>query len=68
MYSWGYNENSQAGHYNSGGDSPLITRPRLLDVMAAINETAAKAPAKNCRVTRVSGGGQHSLMVVKRYR
>lgn len=68
VYSWGYNENSQAGHYNSGGDSPLITRPRLLDVMAAINEKAAKALAKNCRVIHVSGGGQHSLMVVKRYR
>lgn len=82
VYSWGYNENSQTGHYNvpgevgvpdEHGNEPinLISRPRLLDVIGAVNEglTKNKQPviAKNCRVTHVSGGGQHSLMVIKRY-
>ena len=82
VYSWGYNENSQTGHYNIPGTagetdehgnkpSNLIPRPRLLDVIAAVNDgisrSKEKPVAKNCRVTRVSGGGQHSLMVIKRY-
>lgn len=78
VYSWGYNENSQTGHYNDGetdgnGKEPsnLIARPRLLDVIAAVNDGIKRAKetpvAKKCRVTRVSGGGQHSLMVMKRY-
>ena len=79
IYSWGYNENSQTGHYNDGetdanGKKPsnLIARPRLLDVIAAVNDgivRSKKTPvAENCRVIRVAGGGQHSLMVIKRYR
>ncbi len=83
VYSWGYNENSQTGHYNVPGDggqpdkygnkpTNLISRPRLLDVIASVNDgikRSKKMPiAKNCRVTRVSGGGQHSLMVIKRYK
>jgi len=70
VYSWGYNENSQTGHYNDG-DTPLIARPRLLDVIASVNNgiesSKGKAVAKNCRVTRIAAGGQHSLMVIKRY-
>jgi len=83
VYSWGYNENSQTGHYNvpgefgkpdENGNEPtnLIGRPRLLDVIAAVNDGITRSKqtpvAKNCRVTRVSGGGQHSLMVIKRSR
>lgn len=64
------NENSQTGHYNDG-DTPLIARPRLLDVIASVNNgiesSKGKAVAKNCRVTRIAAGGQHSLMVIKRY-
>mmetsp|Transcript_15672 Transcript_15672/g.17284 ORF Transcript_15672/g.17284 Transcript_15672/m.17284 type:complete len:567 (-) Transcript_15672:198-1898(-) len=70
VYSWGYNENSQTGHYNDG-EIPLIARPRLLDVIASVNngiESSNRKPvAKNCRVTRIAAGGQHSLMVIKRY-
>jgi hypothetical protein len=89
VYSWGYNENSQTGHYNVPGDvgkpdeygnkpTNLIARPRLLDVIAVVNDrikkeaTEEKLPipplANNCRVTRVSGGGQHTVMVIKRYK
>lgn len=64
------NENSQTGHYNDG-EIPLIARPRLLDVIASVNngiESSNRKPvAKNCRVTRIAAGGQHSLMVIKRY-
>jgi len=71
VYSWGYNENSQTGHYNDG-EVVLISRPRLLDVIDSVNrdlESKKKErKAKNCRVIRVAGGGQHSLMVIKRHR
>lgn len=82
VYSWGYNENASTGHYNAPGDlgvkdkhgnepTNLISRPRLLDVIAAVNDGITRSKqtpiAKNCRVTRVAGGGQHSLMVIKRY-
>ncbi|VEU41168.1 unnamed protein product [Pseudo-nitzschia multistriata] len=70
VYSWGYNENSQTGHYSVAPG--IISQPRLLDVIGSVNtsiEKSKKTPiAKKCRVTRVSGGGQHSLMVIKRYR
>ena len=90
VYSWGYNENSQTGHYNvpdddcepdddgnvtdEHGNKPtnLISRPRLLNVIASVNDGLKRANepviAKNCRVTKVSGGGQHSVMVIKRYK
>lgn len=49
----------------------LIPRPRLLNVIAAVNDglKREKKPviAKNCRVTKISGGSQHALMVIKRY-
>lgn len=66
VYSWGYNENSQTGHYNV--EPSIISQPRLLDVSAAVNTSIKEPVAKNCRVTRVSGGGQHALMVIKRHR
>ena len=70
MYSWGYNCNSQTGHYTDG-EMEVIARPRLLNVIATVNEEiekAGKTPvAKNCKVIRAAGGGQHSLMLVKRY-
>jgi len=40
---------------------------RLAAVNIAIDKDNKKVVAKNCRVIRVAGGGQHSLMVIKRY-
>jgi len=72
VYSWGYNENSQTGHYNDVNGTSIISQPRLLNVIASVNEGIKKSNqtpvATQCRVTRVSGGGQHALMVIKRYR
>lgn len=83
VYSWGLNLNGQTGHYNVPEDGEklvdehgnhiinLIPRPRLLNVIAAVNDglKRAKKPviAKNCRVTKVSGSSQHALMVIERY-
>jgi hypothetical protein len=36
-------------------------------VNIALDRDSTKVVAKNCRVIRVAGGGQHSLMVIKRY-
>mmetsp|Transcript_32386 Transcript_32386/g.76178 ORF Transcript_32386/g.76178 Transcript_32386/m.76178 type:complete len:569 (+) Transcript_32386:243-1949(+) len=70
VYSWGYNENSQTGHYSV--DCSIIPQPRQLDVIGSVNtaikKSSKKPVANNCHVTRVSGGGQHTLMVIRRYR
>lgn len=70
VYSWGYNENSQTGHYSV--DCSIIPQPRQLDVISSVNAAIKKSnkkPAANkCHVTRVSSGGQHTLMVINRYR
>jgi len=92
VYSWGFNESSQTGHYNipaqcekngvevtlKSGETDehgnvytgLIARPRLLDVMASVNELNYKnktPPATKCMVKSVAAGSQHAIMVIERY-
>jgi alpha-tubulin suppressor-like RCC1 family protein len=62
VYSWGMNDNGQTGHSYDGEND--IYQPRKVDIM---NSVSLDNPGpKNCRVIRVDGGGQHTLMVVKR--
>jgi alpha-tubulin suppressor-like RCC1 family protein len=63
VYSWGFNETGTTGHL-SGNDSDVL-RPTKLDVLREYKEKNAKAT--NCQVHSISGGGQHSLMVIQRY-
>lgn len=64
VYTWGFNVSSQAGI-----DSevlPVVGRPRKLDPM----DTAkiGSPGATKCRVLRAAAGGQHSLLLLKRFK
>ena len=56
VYSWGLGEEGATGH---PGDEDA-RRPKLLNVMRRIPENG------KCQVLRVSGGGQHTLMLINR--
>lgn len=58
VYSWG---NGLMGANGQPEDADT-RRPKLVNVMRKIEKNA------ECRILRVSGGGQHSLMLIKRYR
>lgn len=64
VYSWGFNVYGQAGFYSDV--MPEIRRPRKLDPM----ETAklGHPEATTCHVLRAACGGQHSLLLVKRFK
>lgn len=61
VYSWGFNEMCATGH---GGDNDIL-RPKKLNVL---RQYAKKNyPGSCCDVHNISGGGQHTLMVVERF-
>ena len=60
VYSWGFNELGTTGHSSSVGDD--IRRPKKIDVLRKYQTQKLIAHVHN-----IAGGGQHSLMVIKRY-
>ena len=64
VYSWGFNELGTTGHSSSVGDD--IRRPRKINVLRKYKKQA-KLQGEIAHVHNIAGGGQHSLMVIKRY-
>jgi regulator of chromosome condensation len=62
LYTWGFNETGATGHPSVDGVD--ITVPTLLNVEEHIK--TSRAP--HARVYEISGGGQHTLMLIKKYR
>lgn len=61
VYSWGFGEMGANGH-----SGVLDTyRPKLLNIMRKITKT--RNTGTTCKVVRVAGGGQHALMLIKRF-
>ncbi|KAL3913440.1 MAG: hypothetical protein SGILL_006494 [Bacillariaceae sp.] len=63
LYSWGYNVANQTGF--SCRRTEAILCPRKVEPME--NITINHPEAKNCRVLRVDGGAQHTVVLLKRY-
>ena len=59
VYSWGFNESCATGIRSP--DLEDVLRPQKVNVLAKYSKD------QNCHVHNISGGGQHTLMVVKRY-
>mmetsp|Transcript_57364 Transcript_57364/g.139958 ORF Transcript_57364/g.139958 Transcript_57364/m.139958 type:complete len:604 (+) Transcript_57364:332-2143(+) len=59
VYSWGYGEMGATGHPGNND----INRPKKLDVMRRIKRDGQE---EKCKVLRVDGGGQHSLVLIQR--
>lgn len=64
VYSWGFNVLGTTGHSSSIGDD--ILRPRKLNVLRKYKDQP-KLQGAVAHVHNMSGGGQHALMVIKRY-
>ena len=62
VYTWGFNEEGTTGHPSVKDED--VFRPRLLNFMDSIKKDKTAA----CHVHGISGGGQHSLVLVKRYK
>jgi alpha-tubulin suppressor-like RCC1 family protein len=65
VYTWGFNVNGQAGI--SCNTLEVIGRPRKVDPMESIQLQNAGTTTTKCLVLRASAGGQHSLLLLKRF-
>jgi alpha-tubulin suppressor-like RCC1 family protein len=60
VYSWGYGDVCTTG-FRSESD---IVRPKKLPVLKKYQKTGGPS---NCQVHQVDGGGQHTIMLIRRY-
>lgn len=63
VYTWGFNTQGNTGHTTL--DDEDVYRPLNLDLMTYLNSDNKLG---GCHVHGVSGGTQHALMLVRRYR
>jgi alpha-tubulin suppressor-like RCC1 family protein len=64
VYSWGFAETGATGHLTDE-DGADIVRPKKLEVLQKYSDNQHQGT--NCHVHNISGGGQHTLMVIKRF-
>jgi Regulator of chromosome condensation (RCC1) repeat len=63
LYTWGFNEEGQTGHTNSTDHLPTdIYRPTLLNLDVT---SEAHRTTYHCHPIQMSGGGQHSIVLVR---
>jgi len=63
LYTWGFNESGCTGHITGEDDDVFI--PRKLDLLPHLPKNGKKV--HEVKVYGMSGGGQHSLVLCKRF-
>ena len=64
VFSWGFNVYGQTGIYSEVLE--IVGRPRKLFPMETVK--LGNPGATKCQVLRAAAGGQHSLLLVKRFK
>jgi alpha-tubulin suppressor-like RCC1 family protein len=66
VYTWGFNEPGSTGHRTKNGED--VRRPKKLEIMRKYKKKdQQQTMGANAHVLNANGGGQHSMMVVKRF-
>ena len=62
VYSWGYNDSWQTGISSENQED--VKRPRKVNVLRKYKNDDGEIP--DCHVFKADGGGQHSMLLVKK--